>query len=445
MKKIEKKSVLVVGSLGHSLADLCVKWGTEFYVGDYDVIIFTLKDLTPELIGYFRDNKPDYLEDIRKHLVEAQQKGLQVFCILEPNKLDPRVRQDDVETRKRWSNYSWSPIVPDLEAVAEGKKINFAGSKIFPDYLKLVKGASILFNSALNNTGYPDNKVGGNSIVLRTSIDTVPLLTNSVDRTIAFKTSWRVSRLQAHTRTLLEVVAQATAPMVFLPQIENIKEGIDIILLTVTDQVAEIPPDWVTGINVGNEDELSIQILEKGSKIEALKNEVIAIEAQKAELAVYKKLLYASGDNLEEIVEKSLGFLGVVVTPPAVKGKEDRLFIKDDAAIPIEIRGKNSGLNEKDLNQLTSRFVDKPESAKYQTRGLFVLNHFRDIEPTKREAPFNVNIIEKAIPWKVCLITGITLYELVQSKLAGKKIDNLDQQIFNTIGVFKINGEDIKK
>lgn len=436
----DKKSVLVIGSKGHQLADACVSWGTDFYIGDYDVVVISLAELTSNRIEDFKKNKPNYLEDIRRHITETQQnRGLEVYCLLEPISLaDSLGKHTDQEERKKWNNYAWSPVIPLLEDVAEGKKIDNKTSKLPPEYLSLVKGWSILWEKPLNNTGYVDKKKVDNSKQIVTKITVQPLLKNNIGRYLAAEIGWRVQSESIHNNYVFETHYSSKGSISFFPQVKDIKKGIDVILETVCEPEEENPPAWVSSISVGNEVKISQAIEEKNLEIEAKKVEIQALEEQKGELDEYKKLLYTSGLVLEEIVEKSLKFLGIEATSPTVKNKEDRLFIKEDASVPIEIRGKNSGLNEKDLNQLTSRFVDKPESKIFTTRGLFILNHFRDIQPEKREEPFHFNIIEKAKPWQVCLISTQTIFDLVKSKLEGREYENLEAELFNTIGVFKI-------
>ena len=439
----EKPSVLVVGSKGHSLADLCAGWGDDFYIGDYNYVIFDLKGLTPEKISELKEEKPDYLDGIKKQIVEAQQEGLEVFCILEPIKFAVHIAEySDKQERMAWNNYSWSPIVPLLENVPEGKKIDASSSKIYPEYLKLVDGWSILWEGCLNNTGYDDQKKFDNDRKeICTKLTTTPLLTNGIGRYLACGVYWKVQIESSTSNTVYERLQAATAPLVFLPQVKDRKRAIDVILSELLHNEAELPPEWVGDISVGNEERLAEKIKTIEEEISEKQKESIVIQSQIAELQDYKKLLYSYGYTLEDIVDKSLDLLGISLVKPAVKNKEDRLFEKGDASIPIEIRGKNGGLIEKDLNQLTSRLADKPESSTFQTRGLFILNHFREVKPENRDDAFNVNIIDKAKPWKVCLITTATIFTLVKSKLEGRELPDLENRLFNTVGVFELPKE----
>ncbi len=440
MENMENKlSILVLGSKGHALADTCIGWGDDFYVGDYDILVVSLKTLTPEIINRLRTQKPDYLENIRKQIVEAQQEGLKVFCILEPFKLAMGVTSGHDEDIKRlWNNYSWCPIIPKLERVSEGKKIDTKSSKIIQEYLNLIKGWSILWEESINNTGYLDHKKIDHNEEIRTRVRTNSLLNNIIGRYLSFEVGWRTQRESTTSDYVYATLAQSTSPIVFYPQVENSQEAVDIILGELCGQAEELPPDWISKIKVSKEEKIDKQIENIRSEIATREEEIQILETEINELNEYKKLLYASGYTLEYIVEKSFGILGINIISPAIKNKEDRLFNKDDASIPIEIRGKNAGLNEKDLNQLTSRFVDKPESAIFKTRGLFVLNHFRELEPENRGEAFNVNTIDKAIPWRACLVTTKTIFELIRLKLHGREIVNLENLLFNTLGVFEL-------
>ena len=430
---------MVVGSKSHSLADKCINWGEDFYVGDYNVLVIHLKDLTPDQLDYLKTNKPDYIENMRKQIVEAQQEGLEVFCILDTFKFAKNVtKHNDDDTKKAWNNYAWSPIIPKLENVPEGKKINHSSSKLSPDYLKLIKDWAILWENSINNTGYTNYNDLQNGRVIRTKIITNFLLENTIGRCLSFEAGWTVREENSNGDYVFETLYSTEHPIVFLPKTEDDKKAIDIILAQLSKLEEELPPEWVTKLDIGNEKEIVSKIGRIKSEITAKEKEISVLEKDLNDLNEYKKLLYSSGHTLEEITEKSFKTLGISIISPNTKNIEDRLFIKGDALIPIEIRGKNSGLNEKDLNQLTSRFVDKPESTTFQTRGVFILNHFRDIEPQNRDEAFIVNIIEKAKPWKVCLLKTSVLFELVKLKLSGKEILDLENLIFNTIGVYEI-------
>jgi len=433
----EKKSILVIGSEGHDLADKCVAWGSDFYIGDYNIIVISLEKLTPYYLNLLKVNDFDYLNKIKKHIVEAQENGLEIYCILDKfNLAEGTIVDYEEQIIESYNNYSWSPIIPMLENVPEGIKIDINSSSLFPEYQKLVKGWSILLKKNINNTGYVNEReFRGN--IFRMNILTTPLLINNIGRIISFEATWKLREESPSTGHVFKILRESKSPMIFLPKIDNIKDGINAILKSICNQ-NELPPDWISKIVIGSEKEIFKKINSIEKDIASQKEEIAILAEEKNNLDEYKKLIFSSGKNLEEIVEKSFAFLGVNIIFPAEKNKEDRLFVKSDASIPIEIRGKNSGLNEKDLNQLTSRFVDKPISEIFKTRGLFVLNHFREIEPSKRENPFNHNIVEKAKAWQVCLISTNTIFELVKNKISGEEVENLENKIFNTVGIFTI-------
>jgi hypothetical protein len=260
-------------------------------------------------------------------------------------------------------------------------------------------------------------------------------LKNNIGKDLAFKVTWKV-QVENSSGYVFNVLKSPNAPIVFYPKVSDPHQGIKIILDELQVVGSEPEPEWLGKFTLGNEADLLAQSIKLRAEIEEREQAIVQINMDQDVLKEYKQLLYQTGTPLEEIVEKSFELLGIKITSPSDKKIEDRLFIDGESIIPIEIRGKNSGLVEKDLNQLISRFADKPQTEAYKTRGVFVLNHFREIDPDKRESPFHPNIVKKAAAWDVCLMSTHALYKLVKQKLEGGNTDGLSALIFNTVGFF---------
>jgi len=298
----------------------------------------------------------------------------------------------------------------------------------------LIKSWNVIYDGGyLNNTGYELERDVKLTVVTRT------LLNNAAGKKIAFELEWRIIE-DFPARTYVDNLIVSQTPIVFLPKTEDTKAGIDVLIDVLLGPEEEPAPSWIKNYQLPGEIEKISEIQSLVSTKEEIEGKIDNNYKGLNKLNEFKKLLYSSGDELEAIVERSLAFLDIIIETTAKEGKEDRIFKDDDSEIPVEIRGTDRrGFNEKDLNQLISRLVDKPVSTTYRTRGVFIFNHSRLIEPNERQQPFHVNIVEKASTWNICLVTSQTLFQLVERKMKSEVLPNLKGRLFNTIGIFDLD------
>jgi len=407
-------SILVVGSQKHPLAEKCLNWGEDFYIGDYDIVIFNLPSLTKEEFIKIYTKNNNYFLNIRDQIVEAQAKtDLAVFCIM-----------DNFFDHLKENNYSWCSIVPIFEKNA-GKKIPEQKKTLKIKYLNLIEDWEILLLNYRNNTGYKD----GDGWEYKFEINEIPYLVNNLKRSIAFGLNWKVS-----TQGVIRF--KSNKPIIFLPKIKDLSKGIDSIIDDFSS--TEIPaPSWINNVKIHGEQEIQTEIENNDKQVEKLKQEKMDLTEKYDKITKFKKLLYLKGRPLEAIVVDGLRLLDVNLEELEVDNLEDRVFKYDNFSIPFEIRGKgSSGLDEKDLAQLIKRIADRERGEKYKTRGVFVINHFRNSEPAERKEVCNINIIKQAEVFNICIISTIKLFELVNKNLEGEKID-LKEKLFNVAGLFK--------
>ena len=433
----EHQSILVIGSLGHKGATKCIQWGELVYVGDYDFLIVNVASLTKEVLQNVLQNDGGYFGKLRKDITDVQQnKGIAISCILGPYTFSREISSSEGDfddlLRSIVNNYSWSPVIPILEHIPVGEKIDRENAKITKEYLDKIKNYSLLYDGCVNNTGYVDKSRDGR---IYTKCHKHSLLKNNIGRDIAFAIVWRV-----HQYTDYNVVIDGHIPIEFLPPTESVREGIDILISDFCKAPEEVAPPWVDKIILPGNVEIQEKINEKIRDINAIDKEIKNMEEKLSKINFYKKLLYSHGNGLEEAVEKSLSLLGISIRRPEVSNVEDYFFeTPDKKKIYFEIRGVNRLMQEGDLAQLIKRLAEKPSSTFYKTRGVFIFNHQRNVSPHERKDAFHHNIERQAQSFNICLLDTKTLFDLVKDKLEGKKIENLDKKLFNTIGIFRIN------
>lgn len=417
---MNSSGVLVVGSSNHPLAEKCINWGDNFYVGDYEIIIFNLPSL--DRGEFLRINSRDdhYFFNIRDQLVESQEKtNLIIICITDKMFVDGI----HLVHEKKINNYTWCPIIPIFEENG-GKKIPQQKRNLKIQYLNLVKEWELLLDKHYNNTGYDD----GNDWGYTFKVDRVSYLYNNLKRDISFGFNWSISSRGSLT-------TGSKKPIIFLPKISDIKHGIDLLLNDFTLQ-DDPEPNWIQEITIAGQEGLEKKVKEEGKEIERLEELRNKSLEEIKELNKFKKLLYLQGKPLEKIVEESLLLLGVPLKKLVVDNLEDRVFEYDNFTIPFEIRGKDTkGLNETDLAQLIKRIADRETGEKYKTRGVFIINHQRNLKPEGRGEVCNVNITKKAESFNICILSTMEIFNLINKSFAGEKI-NIKEKLFNTLGLF---------
>ena len=441
MIKESKQNILVIGSIGHKRATKCIQWGELVYVGDYDALIVNTTTLTKDKLQEIIQRDSNYFDKLRKDIADVQQnKGILITCIMSPyifsrdSKSLDEGNIDDL-LRNSVNNYSWSPIIPILEPIPPAEKLQKEKSTIPKEYLDKIKHYTLLYNGSVNNTGYVDKSRDGR---IYTKCHKYSLLKNSVGRDVAFAITWKLHQYSDYT-----VLIDSHLPIEFLPPIENVAEGIDIIINEICRIHDEKAPEWITEIVLPGEKQIQKKIDDKLREIDSLNKEIEELEKELENFMVYKKLLYSRGIDLEETVELSLSLLGIDLKKPTPSNVEDRFFeTPDNQKIYFEIRGTNRLMNENDLAQLIKRVAEKPKSSYYKTRGVFIFNHQNKIAPKEREVAFHHNIEQQAKSFNLCLLDTNTLFKLVVKKLKGEKLEDFVQQLFNTVGVFKIKDGD---
>ncbi len=433
-----KENVLVIGSKNHVGAQKCIEWGEELvYVGDYDALVVNTTTLTEEKLHEILSRENTYFASLRKDIEDVQKnRGIKIVCIISPYIFifGDTFRQGSslMELLKSTpNNYSWSPIIPYFENIPNGAKLVAVKSTLFKDYIEKIKKYNLVYQNSINNTKYIDSTPDRE---IFTKLYNNTLLNNPAGRNVAFSIQWKV-----HRYTEYNVIVNSNLPIHFLPPTEDLGEDISLIIGELTKMEEDLPPEWLNEFSLPGEQDMQNGIVEKFKQIEFVNKEIQGLQIELNFIKDYKKLLYAQGKELESIVEKSFGLLEIKLESPSITTEEDRFFkTADDKKIYIEIRGVNRLMNEGDLAQIIKRIAEKPSSTEYTTRGVFVFNRQNKINISERNNAFHHNIQEQAKSFNVCLIDTEMLYKLVERKLDGESIPDLDKIIFNTVGVFKL-------
>lgn len=158
-----------------------------------------------------------------------------------------------------------------------------------------------------------------------------------------------------------------------------------------------LKPMWVNDFLTKRENEL---FLEKEK-----------IESELGKYSIYKQLLWETGRNLEQLVKKALIELGVEVIELSQDSACDlEIKLGDDLIGVCEIKGLSQSANKDDIRQLLEYFIEQRDLKDRKVMGILIINHFKDIHPSKRNEPISNGAKEIIKRHNFKVITTIELY-----------------------------------
>ncbi len=217
--------------------------------------------------------------------------------------------------------------------------------------------------------------------------------------------------------------------------------------------IQSLRPNWL--INYEKELDLSSQfaraIDEINIEMEKLERQRASLLHKQNESEIYTNLLYKSNEELTKAVKKSLGLTGLISPePPSYieKGKFD-FYYRDKLAPHIvgQVVSTEDGPISIDVFE---QFLEKLDSCKLkkEDKAIFVANADFMIDPSKRKAWFEKEIIAKSRALEICLLTTAELFILAcyllgrSNSSSGKAIkESLKKDLLTCDAVFRFNQE----
>lgn len=213
------------------------------------------------------------------------------------------------------------------------------------------------------------------------------------------------------------------------------KESLEILLQCIANKLdGPAIPEWVSNFKMQDVIEKEKTISELEIKIEQIKNEIQGLNR-------FQKLLYETGDELENVVFAGLKLLGFKVDKPSVKSDADLIIEFSNGVKGIcEITGTEQTIQKRKATQL-SGWVHEHRTHDI-CKGILIINPYRFEDPSERYNRAATDLVSPhAI--KECesnehvLIDSLTLFEIIQDFLQGssKDVYALEQHILETTGI----------
>jgi hypothetical protein len=210
------------------------------------------------------------------------------------------------------------------------------------------------------------------------------------------------------------------------------------------DLVESEEPEWVDLIKPPRGAEIDEQLRELFNEIEDLSKKRARLLEKREQLEYWRRLVYGSGDMLEEVVLEALKLLGLQNARLGPKGGYDIVGEFAGETLLFEVKGLKGAVGRKhvfDLDRHVNEFELKNPSEKV-AKGVLVANAYCNDSPDTREEGgkqiFAGDAVDHARLLEFALLDTRILYRLITDTLEGNltNTNKVLEVLRNTIGVY---------
>jgi hypothetical protein len=215
----------------------------------------------------------------------------------------------------------------------------------------------------------------------------------------------------------------------YLHLIREIIDGVEKEYLKDILPQAEMIPPWVNRYYLWNEKRY---LLQREKIITRFKDVDVKLET----LNQKKQLLFVTGDKLVICINNIFQEMGFTTINKQFEGREDIEISHDSFQGVVEIKGLKGYANNNCIRQLLD-YHSTLKRSKPDIKGIFIVNHFRLINPVERMEPYTTEAVRLGIDNNFCLMTTYDLFQIYQNFLKGKiNINKIEELLYKTNGVF---------
>jgi len=417
--------ILVVGSRDHDRAH-CVDWLQRFpNIEEYDSIIINLQSLTQGVYDKIQMN----IRQMKESITTVFNTEREIFCVM--NKLIhpspvPRPFGAPVDKGRGIvsagyvspTNYDWLPAKIEVSDRKKGTSINLHNNR-FDGYFGCVD--RWIFEIEISTATQLD--------ILRSfKHQIVPIATNKSKKTIA-------GSLKS-TTFFGETQGRGAIHLLPPPTKYDTHKSIETLLDIILSRERKIVSPWRKDIEVPKTKEFQHKIANKIKDIETIQQEISQLRSQMQEWESYRDLLTTTGEDLENIVQRTLSDIGIQ-TKKTKKGFPADLISNE---VAVEITGIKGcvGVGSEKVNQ-TGRFK---ESYHKGEKIILIANTRMDLAPRKREGKmdFSPEVKKYFGSLSVCCLTTKTLFQLWKDVVTEKRSSkHVRKKIFDKNGELSLS------
>jgi len=403
--------ILVIGSKDHDRAD-CVDWLQPFpNIEDYNSIIINLQTLTQDIYNKISHK----VSNMKRAIVTVFETQREIFCIMN-NPMRP-ITQEILRNKQTGklvpyivssnTNYDWLPINIEVNNRLKGTSIDLCNPR-FEKYFQWVDSWNLEISMYYGREAA--------EIIVSTFYEIEPIAINLSKKIIAGS----LKKINPFTSKVPQGYEKSAIHLLPPPTKCDTHKVIEILLDLIHGKITKRVPPWRMDIDVPKIKELERKIDDKVKDINKIRKEIFSIGNQIQEWDSYRDLLTETGDNLENVVQKTLTDMGIK-TERTERGFPADLLSNE---VAVEITGIKScvGVGSEKVNQ-TGRFK---ESYHKSEKIILIANTYMDLPPKDRKGKidFSPEVKKYFDSLSVCYLTTMTLFQLWKEVATGRKDPN---------------------
>ncbi len=171
--------------------------------------------------------------------------------------------------------------------------------------------------------------------------------------------------------------------------------------------LAQRKPEWLNEYSFKERENID-------TKIRRLRNRLQRYE-------MFERLLYATGEPLEESVYFALKHLGIKKVKHHKKGDKDIQDIDfeiNDTKFLVEVKGKTTLANKDDVEELMGwrkqEVLKRDNATAEDVKGILIVNHYRRTDPQERESVLTLHAKKWLKLYQLKVLTTFSLFELIK-------------------------------
>lgn len=435
--KTTERRYLVIGSTGYRGVD-SFEWDADATpnIVDYDTVVVDVRSLDDDMLMSVSHN---FLKDIRIQLIRLLDSSGEIIVLTDYIHTDhrPDSYPESID------NYDWCPIKIGISN-ERGKTIVKKESS-FEHYLKHLKDWPYYLYIPRECLSRELTNAYGSPHKTNYKIHLSPFLENRYNKLLAGSFQIEVD----HDTPEPYVVP---GQVVLLPLIQNFdpKQAVALVLEDlVGSPVRTDAPDWIEVISVPGVEKMQENIDECREGINDAFTEIERLETQRRALEDYKRLLFATGDDLEESLAKALVTLGGEITP-AKYGEEEYILHFNGEEYLIEVKGVSKSITLTHLRQLNDYLLKYEEETGKSCKGILFGNAWRAVPPdqrgTKEKPEFPDNVVKRAAQWQIALLSSTAFFSAFCAYLNDGSVGTIIlQQIVRAEGLVEFSQDNHSK
>ena len=424
---------LVIGSNGYS-GIASIGWNVRDLpnIVDYDAVVVDVRALNNTTLGTISNEQ---FKNLRTQFARLLLSGGLIIVVSDFRRVQIRPNQYSGAV----DNYSWCPI--NIGIVKEsGNSLKIEENQNFRclRYLKHLDGWPYYFFLPENCLSQECKKYFGQRYG---NFDITPTayIANRYNKIIAGSLILKKFEHIEGTR-----FTKNSGEIVLLPLIKKLdhKEAVRLVLEDLTGKtLGYTPPGWVDTVPVPHVPTVEEKIQTREKKIDLLSKEIDELNDERNLLKSIHKLLYASGQDLEKIVQFCFEELGAEVTP-AKYGQEEYVLRYEGKEYLVEVKGVSKSISLTHQRQLYDYMTKYEEDTSQACKGILFGNAWRTIHPNERNTAhkpeFPDNVVNRAKELNVALVSSTKFFEVYcQFMKDESKAPLIMKEILNHNGIIR--------